>query len=71
MSLRPGFLEISSGWTLYRGIENLTERIERLAEWTKANGPLTPDEEATVKLMTECQIARGMDDGPFEPPGED
>jgi hypothetical protein len=37
----------------------LTDRIERLAGWTTANGPLTEDEEATVKLMIEHQIATG------------
>lgn len=55
---RDGFREIASGWMLISGIEDLTERIEMLAKWTKENGPLLPTEEATVKLMIECQIAR-------------
>src|SRR5258708_7919053 len=49
--MRDGFREIVSGWTLISGMEDLTERIERASEWTKANGPLQPDEEATVKMM--------------------
>ncbi len=36
----------------------LTERIEQLADWTKANGPLSEDEAATIKLMIDCQIAQ-------------
>lgn len=55
---RDGFGEIASGWMLISGIEDLTKRIEMLAEWTKENGPLLPAEEATVKLMIECQISR-------------
>ena len=68
--MRDGFREIVAGWTLHLGIGDLTERIERAAEWTKVNGPLQADEEATIKLMIECQIARGMDGGSglFEDP---
>ena len=65
--MRDGFREIVSGWTLISGMEDLTDRIERAAEWTEANGPLEADEEATVKLMIEAQIARGIRRGDFEP----
>lgn len=65
--MRIGFLEIVSGWTLISGMDDLTERIERASEWTEANGPLEPDEAATVKLMIEAQIARGIARGDFEP----
>lgn len=58
VNMREGLHEIVSGWTLYSGIEDLTDRIERAAEWTKLNGPLQPDEAATIKMMIECQIAR-------------
>lgn len=58
MNLRDGFREISDGWMLISGVDDLTDRIERLAEWTKANGPLQPDEEVTVAFMIDCQIAR-------------
>ena len=58
--MREGFRAITSGWTLIDGIDDLTDRIERAAEWTKAHGPLLPDEEATVELMIKAQIARGM-----------
>jgi hypothetical protein len=60
--MRDEFREIVSGWTLYDGIDDLTDRIERAAAWTKANGPLLPDEEATIKLMIEAQIARGFEE---------
>ncbi len=63
--MRPGFHEIVSGWTPIDGFDHLTECIERAARWTEANGPLEPDEEATIKLMIECQIARGLDEFPL------
>lgn len=55
--LRPGFREITDGWMLIHDHDALTETIERAAEWTKANGPLQPDEEARIKFMIECQLA--------------
>ena len=64
--MRPEFKTIVEGWTLHSGIGDLTERIEAAAEWTKANGPLQPDEEATIKLMIEAQIARGMGGDDYE-----
>jgi hypothetical protein len=59
--VRAEFDEITSGWTLIDGLGDLTERIERAAEWTKRNGPLEPDEEARITLMIQTQIARGFD----------
>jgi hypothetical protein len=56
--MRDAFRDIVSGWMLISGIEDLTERIEAAAAWTKANGPLQEDEEQTIKLMIEAQIAR-------------
>jgi hypothetical protein len=47
---------------LISGVDALTERIEQAAEWTRVNGPLQPDEEATIKLMIETQIALGYED---------
>lgn len=58
-TMRDEFHAIVDGWMLHSGIGDLTERIEAAAEWTKANGPLQPDEHATIKLMIEAQIARG------------
>lgn len=58
--MRDGFREIVEGWTLISGIHDLTDRIEMAAKWTEINGPLQADEEATIKLMIEAQIARGM-----------
>lgn len=59
-SMRSEFDEITSGWTLVSGMDDLTDRIERAADWTKHNGPLLPDEEARIKLMIEAQIFRGL-----------
>ncbi len=59
--MRPGFQEITSGWILYSGTEDLDARIERLGKWAADNGPLEPDEQATVGLMIQCQVARHMD----------
>jgi hypothetical protein len=58
--MREGFKEIIGGWTLISGIHDLTDRIERAAKWTEVNGPLEPDEEATIRLMIDAQIARGL-----------
>lgn len=71
MQLRPAFEEIVSGWMLITGLDDLTDRIERAAEWTKLNGPLLPDEAATIKMMIECQIARGFSEFGFEGPIEE
>lgn len=67
MNLRPGFEEIVSGWMLIDDVEALGERIEQAAEWTKINGPLLPDEDATMKFMVETQVAKGVRRGDFEP----
>lgn len=67
VDLREGFREIISGWMLIDDVEVLGERIEQAAEWTKANGPLLPDEQATVRLMIKTQIAKGIRRGDFEP----
>lgn len=64
--MRDEFRAIISGWTLIDGMDDITDRIENAAEWTTANGPLEPDEEATIKLMIECQIARGLERGDFD-----
>ncbi len=60
--MREEFAAIVSGWTLISGMAAITDRIEEVARWTKENGPLLPDEEATVKLMIRTQIARGWYD---------
>lgn len=59
MNLRPGFAAIASGWLLIDDFDALTECIETLADWTRANSPLTDDEQATVRLMIDRQIAIG------------
>jgi hypothetical protein len=65
--VRDEFRAIVSGWTLVDGMEDITDRIERAAQWTAAHGPLEPDEQATVKLMIRTQIARGIRRGDWEP----
>ena len=57
--MRDEFAEIVNGWTLVSGFNSITDRIEETARWAKDNGPLQPDEEATVHAMIQCQIARG------------
>lgn len=65
LQIRDGFREIVSGWMLVDDFDDLTDRIERSAEWAKENGPLLPDEAATVKFMIESQVARGISRGDF------
>ncbi len=60
--MREEFRAIVSGWTLIDGIDDLTDRIEAAGAWTKVNGPLQADEQATIELMIRAQIARGMPD---------
>lgn len=59
MELRPGFQDIATGWLLVDDFHDLTDRIERLATWSSANGPLTADEHATVAMMIDRQILLG------------
>jgi len=66
-TMRPGFEEIVSGWMLIDGMEDITDRIERAAKWTEQNGPLLPAEEATITMMIQSQLARGIQRGDFEP----
>jgi hypothetical protein len=65
--MRPEFLAIVDGWSLVDDFDDLTDRIERSADWAKANGPLLEDEQATVRLMIETQVAMGIRRGDFEP----
>lgn len=58
--MRDGFRAITSGWMMISGIEDLTERIERAAEWSKLHGPLEPDERATIDVMVEAQFVRAF-----------
>jgi hypothetical protein len=64
--IRDGFRDVVSGW-MFDGDRELDDRIERSAEWAKANGPLLELEEATVRLMIRCQVARAIVNGEFEP----
>ncbi len=72
MDMRDGFKEIVDGWMLVDDFDALTERIELAGIWAKRHGPLLPDEESTVRLMIESQIAKGIARGDFEPfvPGD-
>jgi hypothetical protein len=65
--MREGFLAIVDGWSLVDDFDDLTDRIERSAEWVEANGALLEDEAATVRLMIETQVAMGIRRGDFEP----
>jgi hypothetical protein len=57
--MREEFRDIVSGWSLIDNVDDLTDKIEEAANWTKTNGPLNEEEQATVRLMIEAQIARG------------
>lgn len=65
--VRDEFRAIVSGWTLTSGVEDLGEYIEEAARFTEAHGPLMPSEERTVRMMIECQVARGIKRGDFAP----
>lgn len=65
--MRNEFAEIVSGWMLVDDFDDLTDRIERSARWAEVNGPLLVDEQATVRLMIQSQIACGIRRGDFEP----
>jgi hypothetical protein len=54
--MRDGFREISEGWMLIDDCDDLTDRIERLAKWEMANGPLLPDEKAIIKMMHDSRV---------------
>jgi hypothetical protein len=66
VTLREGFSDIVSGWMLVDDFDDLTDRIERSAEWAKLNAPLLPDEQATVELMIKTQVAKGIMRGDFD-----
>ncbi len=57
--MRDEFRAITSGWMLIDGTDDIDDRIAQIADWMKANGPLEKDEESTVQLMIQCQVARG------------
>lgn len=69
--MRDGFRDIVSGWMTIDDFDDLSDRIERLAEWSKDNFPLEPDEHATVEMMIQSQIARGIARGDFDDLGVD
>jgi hypothetical protein len=55
--MRDGFRAITEGWMLVEDWHALTDRTEQLADWAAINGPLLPDEKATVRAMIDWQIA--------------
>lgn len=68
--MRDGFREAVKGWMLTDDVEGVGEYIEASARWVKENGgeaALEDDERATVRMMIECQIVRGVKRGDFEP----
>lgn len=58
--MRNEFASMTDVWTLISGMDDITYRIEEVAKWTIANGPLQPDEEKRIQLMIQTQIARGF-----------
>lgn len=65
--MREGFRAIVSGWTTIDDFDDLTDRIERAARFADRHGPLEADEQATVRMMIEAQVVRGIARGDFEP----
>jgi hypothetical protein len=61
VNMRDGLRQIIQGWMLVDDFDALTDRIERAGKWKQENEPLLPDEEATLQLMIDCQIAQGFD----------
>lgn len=59
--MRQEFKDIVAGWTLVNDFNTLTNKIEIAAEWTKANGPLEPDEERVIESMIHTQVALGIE----------
>ena len=65
--MRDAFREIVSGWTLIKDVDAIGEKIEAAAVWTDKNGPLEPDELATVEMMIQTQVVWSIERGDFEP----
>ncbi len=65
--MRDEFRAVVSGWTLTSDVEDLGEYIGETVRFVEANGPLQPDEERTVEMMVECQVARGIERGDLAP----
>lgn len=60
--VKEEFAAIVSGWTLISGYNAITDRLEELGKWVEKNKPLTENEQKTVDLMIQCQIARGFEE---------
>jgi len=58
--MRAEFREIVHGWMLTNELEALSARIERASAWARLHDPLMPDEEATLKMMRDAQLVRGI-----------
>lgn len=68
--MRDGFRESITGWVLTDDVEGLGDYIEASAAWVKANGgdaSMLDDERDMVRMMIQCQAARGIARGDFEP----
>ncbi len=55
---RHEFREIIAGWTLVGGVDDLAERIDRVAAWSTINGPLLADENRVLERLTTALAAR-------------
>lgn len=63
--MRDEFAAIISGWTLVDGFDFISKKLEEVSIWADQNKPLQPDEEKTIELMIQCQIARGIEEFGF------
>lgn len=68
-ALDRAFAEIADGWMLVDDFDELTERIEQLGQLAANAGGIewfSEAQRATVKLMIQVQIQRGIALGDFE-----
>lgn len=63
------FNEIVSGWMLVDDFDELTDRIEKLGDLVKRGGGLalcSDLQRATIHMMIQTQVAKGIRQGDFE-----
>ena len=62
--MRDDFRRIVTGWTLIYNMDDLTERIERAAQWTRQNRPLETDEsESPSSQMVDLHLTGTVRNG--------
>lgn len=62
-AFRPEFAAFFDGYLLNDSFADITERIERAAEWVKMNGGLRAAESDFIRLMIRLQFDRADQEG--------